>query len=104
MVYSPEAVCFVPKIINSLFCNYKSNNEECPIGTYYEADKKKYRACMTFMGKKAKLGTFDTVEEAFARYKEYKESFIKKMANQYRSKISDKVYQAMMNWKVEITD
>ena len=48
--------------------------------------------------------TFDTEEEAFARYKGYKESFIKKMANQYRSKISDKVYQAMMNWKVEITD
>ena len=103
-VYSAETVCFVPKIINSLFCNYKSNNEECPIGTYYEADKKKYRVCMTFMGKKAKLGTFDTAEEAFARYKGYKESFIKKMANQYRSKIPDKIYQAMMNWKVEITD
>lgn len=104
MVYSPETVCFVPKIINGLFSNYKSNNEDCPIGIYFETDSKKFRACMTLMGKNIKLGRFDTEEEAFARYKEYKESFIKKMANQYRSKIPDKVYQAMMNWKVEITD
>jgi hypothetical protein len=56
------------------------------------------------MGDKIKLGTFDTVEEAFARYKEYKEDFIKDMAEQYKDKITDRTYQAMMAWVVEITD
>ena len=39
---------------------------------------------MTFMERKIKLGTFDTVEVSFARYKAYKEDFIKDMEEQYR--------------------
>ena len=59
---------------------------------------------MSFMGRQIKLGTFDTAESAFARYKEYKEDFIQDMAEQYRDVISDKVYGAMMSWKIEIDD
>ena len=59
---------------------------------------------MSFAGKKIKLGTFNTAEEAFARYKVYKEDFIKDIAEQYKDKIPDKIYQAMMNWQIEITD
>lgn len=59
---------------------------------------------MAFMGKSIKLGTFDSAEDAFVRYKEYKEDFIKDMAEQYKDEIPDKVYQAMMNWKIEIND
>lgn len=103
-VYSPETVCFVSKVINTLFTNGKKNRGDYPIGVYFDKDKNKYRACMAFMGRNIKLGTFDTVEAAFARYKAYKEDFIKDMAEQYREKIPDKVYQAMMNWEVEITD
>ena len=57
-----------------------------------------------FLGDQIKLGYFDTAEDAFARYKEYKEDFTKDMAGLYRDKIPDKVYDAMMNWKVEIDD
>lgn len=103
-VYSPETVSFVPKLINSLFINGKKNRGDCPLGVYYEKDKNKYRACMSLLGQRIKLGTFDTVEDAFARYKEYKEDFIKDIAEQYKNEIPDKVYQTMMNWVVEITD
>jgi len=103
-VYSPETVSFVPKVINTLFTNGKKNRGDYPIGVYYDQDKNKYRACMAFMGRNIKLGTFDTVEAAFARYKAYKEDFIKDMAEQYREKIPDKVYWAMIHWEVEITD
>ena len=34
----------------------------------------------------------------------YKEDFIKDMAEQYKDKIPDKVYQAMLKWTIEITD
>lgn len=106
LIYSPETVCFVPKIINSLFVNTsgKKNRGDYPLGVYYEKDKKRYRACMSFMGKRIKLGTFDTAEAAFNRYREYKEDFLKDMAEQYKDKIPDKIYQAMINWVVEITD
>lgn len=103
-VYSSETVAFVPHAINTLFLNRKSSRGDFPIGISYEKQKGKYRAEMSFMGKQIKLGTFDTAEEAFARYKEYKEDFIQDMAEQYRDKILYKVYEAMMGWKVEIDD
>lgn len=103
-VYSPETVCFVPKVVNSLFTNGKQSRGDYPLGVFYEKDKNKYRACMAYMGKNTKLGTFDTVEDAFTKYKDYKEAFIKNIAEQYRDKMADKVYQAMINWQIEITD
>lgn len=75
-----------------------------PIGVYCEKDKKRFRAAMSFMGKQIKLGSFETAESAFERYKEYKEDFIKDMAEQFKDEIPDKVYRAMMNWKIEIDD
>ena len=71
---------------------------------HWDKEKNKYRAEMSFAGETIRLGRFDTVESAFARYKEYKEDFIKDMAEQYKDEIPDKVYQAMQNWVVEITD
>ena len=58
----------------------------------------------SFMGKSIKLGTFNNPEEAFKRYKVYKEDLIQDMAEQYKGQIPDKAYRAMLNWKVEITD
>lgn len=103
-IYSPETCCFVSHTINALFLSRKEARGEYPIGVSYEKEKKKFRACMAFMGKQIKLGTFDTAEAAFARYKEYKEDFIQDMAEQYREQIPDKVYEAMMRWKIEIDD
>lgn len=102
--YSPATVAFVPHTINTLFVNNKKSRGDFPVGVFYDKDKRKYRACMAFMGKSIKLGTFDSAEAAFARYKEYKEDFIKDMAEQYKDEIPDKVYQAMVNWIVEIDD
>lgn len=102
--YSPATVAFVPHEINTLFINGKKNRGNLPVGVHYDKEKKKYRAEMSFMGKAIKLGRFDTVEEAFARYKKYKEDFIKDIAEQYKDEIPDKVYHAMLNWVIEITD
>lgn len=103
-VYSPETCCFVPHTINTLFLSKKADRGDYPIGVSYEKDKKKFRAAMSFMGEQIKLGTFDTAEAAFTRYKEYKEDFIQDMAEQYRDEIPDRVYEAMMNWKIEVDD
>lgn len=103
-IYSPETVAFVPHEINTLFVNGKKNRGDCPIGVHYDKDKGKYRASMSFMCEQIKLGWFDTAEAAFARYKEYKEDFIKDMAEQYKDEIPYKVYEAMNNWKIEIDD
>jgi hypothetical protein len=103
-VYSPETVALVPHAINTLFINRKDGRGDFPIGVYCEKDKKRFRATMSFMGKQIKLGSFATAESAFARYKEYKEDFIKDMAEQFKDEIPHKVYEAMMKWEIEIDD
>ena len=82
----------------------KKNSGDLPVGVHFDKSKDKYRAEMSFMGEPIKLGWFDTAESAFARYKEYKEDFIKDLAGQYREQIPDKVYDAMMGWKIEVDD
>lgn len=94
----------MPHVINTLFVNGKASRGDCPIGVYMDNENGKYRSCMSFMGKTIKLGTFETKEEAFEKYKEYKEDFIQDMAEQYHVKISHKAYDALMEWKIEITD
>lgn len=103
-VYSPETCCFVPHTINTLFLSKKAGRGDLPIGVYYDKQKMKYRANMSFMGRQIKLGWFDTAESAFARYKKYKEDFIKDIAEQYKDVLAHKVNEAMMNWKIEIDD
>ncbi len=102
--YCPATVAFVPHEINTLFTNGKKNRGGLPLGVHFDKGKGKYRTEMSFMGRQIKLGWFDTAEAAFARYKEYKEDFIKDIAEQYKDEIPHKVYEAMMNWKIEIDD
>lgn len=71
---------------------------------------KKYRAYCNIYDEKTKryknkhLGYFYSVEEAFNVYKEFKENYIKQVANYYKDKIPTKLYDALYNYKVEITD
>lgn len=102
--YSPVTCCIVPHSINTLILTNKKKRGELPLGIYYDCEKRKYCASMCYCGIQIKIGRFDTVEDAFARYKLYKEDFIKDIAEQYKGKIPDKVYQAMLNWKIEIDD
>lgn len=103
-IYDPAHVVLVPHEINTLFIAGNKHRGDLPIGVHFDASKNKYRATVSFIGKSIKLGTFNDPEEAFERYKVYKEDLIQDMAEQYKGQIPDKAYRAMLNWKVEITD
>ena len=64
--------------------------------------------CNNEYGKYVYLGTYNTKEEAFRVYKEYKEKVIKKVIDSYEGKIPDPHYsrlkEAMYNYEVEIDD
>ena len=55
-------------------------------------------------GKPEKLGSFATEIEAFNAYKVAKEAFIKEQANNWKSQIDERAYEALMKYTVEITD
>lgn len=54
--------------------------------------------------RKRYLGCYPTVEEAFNIYKIEKEKYIKQVANEYKSYIPEKLYDAMYRYEVEIND
>lgn len=101
-IYSPETCCFVPPKINSLFINCKSSRGKYPIGVTKVSEK--FKSSLQLNGKLKHLGTFTTVEEAFKAYKTAKEQYIKEVAEKRKEQINPRVYQAMYNYNVEITD
>lgn len=109
-VYSPETCIFVPERINTLFIKCDKSRGKYPIGVYYKKQTGKFVArCSVYDLKENKsklkhLGLYNTHEEAFEFYKEFKEEYIKEVADYYKGKIPSKLYDAMYNYEVEITD
>lgn len=103
-VYSPETCIFVPHTINTLFLRCQKNRGHLPIGVCFDKSKKKYCAGLGINHKNIKLGVYNTPEEAFAEYKRHKEALIVVTADKYKGRIPEKLYKAMINWKIEIDD
>lgn len=102
--YSPDKCCFVPQEINSLFVKMEKRRGEYPLGVSYIRSKKKFVATVAICGKNKTIGHFNTPEEAFNAYKEAKEARIKELADKWKDQLDPRVYEAMYNYKVEITD
>lgn len=102
--YSSETCCFVPLRVNILFTSRSSERGECPIGVHLEKKTGKYIASCRDGKQKVKLGRYDTPEDAFYAYKSFKEKVIKSVADEYRDVIDPKVYSALVNYSVDITD
>ena len=109
-IYSPENCIFVPNNINVLFTKSDKSRGNYPIGVHYNKQNKKFVAqCNIYdyeenKTKKKYLGLYDTVEKAFEVYKEFKERYIKQVADYYKEQIPDKLYNALYDYKIEITD
>ena len=105
-VYSPNACVYVPMEINNLFTKSNKARGEYPVGVYYKKKNKKFCSqCKIGGGKPQKyLGLFSTVEEAFEAYKQFKEQYIKEVANKYKNIIPQNLYEAMIKYEVNIND
>lgn len=103
-IYSPQNCVFVPRCINNLFTTRRLNRGKNPIGVNKKESDSKYCAKCNEYGKSITLGYFDTVTEAFDIYKIEKERYIKEVADSYKDKIPLKLYNALYDYKIEITD
>ena len=109
-IYSPENCLFVSNNINVLFVKHDKLRGDCPIGVHYNKRDKKFVAqCNIYDYEENKskikyLGYYNTPEQAFKVYKEYKEKYIKEVADYYKDLIPVKLYDALYKYEVEITD
>lgn len=104
-IYSPETCCFVPQDVNVLFTKRTKSRGKYPIGVNLGTNGK-YCASLGLNSERKHLGYFDSPEEAFYAYKEAKEAHLKSVAEALfiEKKITKKVYDALISYKVEISD
>ena len=100
-VYSEDNCVFIPQRINNLLLKVDKARGKDLLGVFYREDKGKF---MCSCSPKGYLGLFNNSQEAFVAYKNYKEALIKSVANEYKDRLDQRVYQALINYTVEITD
>lgn len=109
-IYSADTCIYVPETINKLFTKSDKKRGYYPIGVnYHKASEKFISQCNIYdfeenKTKKIHLGCYDSTEKAFEVYKEFKERYIKKVANYYKDKIPSKLYDSLYNYEVDIND
>ena len=114
--YSPNNCIFVPKRINCLFTKTDAMRGKYPIGVYYRFKKvEQYEyhylevSCSIIENGKKKSKTLKTLPlnrpfQAFTIYKNFKEKYIKQIADEYKNLIPKKLYVALYKYEVEIND
>lgn len=104
-IYSRETCCLVPQDLNKLLVKRDIDRGEFHIGvSYYENNPNPYQSYCHIKGNVVYLGSFKTEQEAYLVYKAAKEAEIKRLANLYKEELDSRVYAALMNYEVEITD
>ena len=104
-LYSEDSCVFIPVEINSLLVKRENMRGKYLIGVHWCNTKKVFVAQVSKnKGKSEYLGSFNTEIEAFNAYKQAKESFIKEQANNWKSKIDERAYKALMKYQVEVND
>lgn len=104
-IYSPKTCVFVPPEINKLFVRRNLQRGDYPIGVHLDQARNRYKASMhNSTGKTKFLGRYHNAQEAFEAYKKAKEILIRELAEKYKRRISPRLYEAMINYRIEITD
>lgn len=97
-IYSPETCLLIPKRINLLY----NTNSNTMIGVNQSKGCKTYKASISKGKDRIYLGAFKTEIEAFLCYKEEKEKYVKEIAEEYKNKIPNKIYDALIKWELTL--
>ena len=87
----------MPAEVNSII-RKKRNGGFLPIGVSYNKRDKLYCIPVRHKGKI----NFHTIEEDFEKYRTVKQQEIKRIANKWKGLISDRIYNALINYTIEM--
>ena len=102
--YGPEVCVFLPPRLNGVILKCDSSRGDLPVGVHFDKSRQKYKVTCQNEFDKQWQKRFFGLEEAFSAYKNEKERVLKVVAERYKDKIDPRVYQALINYQVEITD
>ena len=109
-VYSKETVCFVPREINSALIKKDGISNGYMIGVYKSLNSNRYKASTsagvlnTYRKKFGMKTQYATEIEAHQAYLKCKKAYLADLANKYNGEIEQRVFEALMNYQVEIDD
>lgn len=103
-VYGENTCVFVPQCLNRLLVKRDASRGACPIGVSWHKQTEMYKATCRVDGVQQHLGCYSTAKDAFYAYKEFKENLIKRVAREYQDQIDPRVFEALLNYAVEIND
>lgn len=106
-VYSEDFCAFLPKEINKFLVSLAGRRGDYLIGVYLHKRSNKFHARCSYgfgSGQSKYLGSFDHEIDAFYAYKRYKESMALNFYQKYKNVLGDDVLQALLSFKVSVTD
>lgn len=105
-VYQSNKCVLVPVEVSAFLRNAKKSRSDLPMGVDHLKTNiiRPYIARLSIDNVRATLGTHSTIEGAFNAYKAAKEAEAKRLGEKYKGKMSDRAYDALMSYQVEITD
>lgn len=92
-IYSPDTCLLLPQRINMIFMT-KPKTRDADLPNTIHRCKSGFQA--SYNGKS--LGIFCTLEEAILAHDDKKRIHIKKVAEEYKNKVPNKVYEALIRW------
>lgn len=95
-IYSKDTTCFLPSEINACIAVGESSDKK--LGAPYDEEINKYYAYLVLDGKRKRFGSFETRDSAHEKYKELKKTEVNRLAEKYRSNLTDRVYEALKAW------
>ena len=103
-VYSPETCVFLPRRVNCILLKCDATRGDLPVGVHFDKSRLRFKAtCCNEHGKQWQK-RFDSVGEAFSAYKVEKERVVQAVAEKFKDVLDPRAYNALINYKVEITD
>lgn len=92
-VYSPDNCCFLPPVINSTL-SWKGRGSEGV--RKRESGSYQVRGC--YKGKRVHLKECSTYEEGLRVYYDFKENYMKELAEEYKQDIPEKAYSTLASY------
>jgi len=93
-VYSENTCVFVPRVINTIFANKHIETHE-NTGAIWISHSNKWQARASEFGKQKNYGLHNTPEEAHAVWAARRNVYVQEVAEMYKGRIRDEVYQKL---------